>query len=217
MLQGWLRDRTSVSFYGRGHGVENINSKIPGADNFMSLSAPELDTGHRYRFAFLDGCVTASAKLLPCFGIYFHEMANPAPIRDIIYSGGPLYLSDYSTGFTPGAFLGYDTYVPFLVFYDPVNHSAINGHVLHSYDALCNFHASLVGTWQNIIQNQTLRNALYNADVMFTQHPYGQPPPDPSAKAATSFDNNNGIPINETEFNPRDHLIIYGCSDILIK
>ena len=46
--------------------------------------------------------------------------------------------------------------------------------------------------------------------------PFGQPAPEPSAKVATSFDN-RGVPKEKGQFDPRDHLIIYGCSEIFIK
>ena len=88
--------------------------------------------------------------------------------------------------------------------------------MLHSYDAMCNFHQTLVGTWKNVSQSKTLWQALADAKTAFTDHPLGRPAPEPSAKAAKTF-TDQGVPIDEIQFDPKDHLFIYGYSELLIK
>ena len=214
-LRGYLEaSGGAMNFDGRGHGIEATH-KGQGADNFMSMSAAELQTDHRFRFVFLDGCRTASAALMNCFGIYPEELSTGVPLRDVVTSGGPRQISQYTGDKHPGAFLGYDRYVPFLIYENPSTHETVNGHVFHSYDALCNFHATLVATW-SIDPAKKLREALVQAEAIFRVHPDGAPAPEASAKAAKSFDD-QGREIDAVQFSPQDHMMVYGCTDITIR
>jgi len=169
----------------------------------MSIKQADFDRPpcRRYRFVFLDGCRTSLGNLLGSFGIYNQEWSNPATENQVAYYGA-LQTTTYGTGQTPGAFLAYKTDTITLIFSDVNNHHRVNGFYLHSYDALCDWHATLSSSWRYVTP---LWQALQGADLMFNSPPANMPRIEPSATVQTA-------PGVWETFNPRNHLLVYGSA-----
>ena len=102
LLLGILRNPDVRNFYGLGHGNEGCSFLGKDVGDYSS------SISHRYRFAFIDGCQTARGGDLPlAFGATDYESAHPAyPASDwSVLSPDMNYYN--STGFRPGAFLGW--------------------------------------------------------------------------------------------------------------
>jgi hypothetical protein len=153
-LASYISKAEARNFYGRGHGGDSAALENT---TFFNLNPRVIKwRPHRYRFAFLDGCVTGTSQaLLGLFGIDPDEFTSGTLLKNLSSSvGGPMQLSSYpSSGRNkrrPALFLGYQTLTIVGIYYDPINKSPdpASGCEAHSYDALANWHDVLAGFWQ---------------------------------------------------------------------
>ncbi|HTI73314.1 MAG TPA: hypothetical protein VMF06_25290 [Candidatus Limnocylindria bacterium] len=153
LLLSYLADSTTRNFYGSGHGLP---------DEFINIykSIYEAKLGRkRFRFAFLDGCLTYSRDLLNCFGMENGEFSQE--ITDLNY----YKFINPSTGASerrirPGAFVSWSTSIPQCYFLpteqtDPTTHLVCNW---KHYTAAANIRIQLLEVWS--VQGKSLKEAV---------------------------------------------------------
>ena len=212
----FIKAPAARNFYGRGHGP-NSRQKT---GTFFGRPPEILQTNQRYRFAFLDGCQTATTtNLLTCFGMQGDEAASGKKLRDLPkWSGGPLQMNAYpSSGKSkrrPGCFAGWRTDSIVAIWYNATTHQADpgTGCEAHTYDALCNWHFATVAYWQ--VSNYDFVTAAKDAseDTMCASPIWPFPRPDFDHSKVEDLSTGNLIP-----FTPDDCLMIFGYGGLKLR
>lgn len=199
-LVSYLGNPAVRNFFGFAHGT---------LGTFLNMEASTFAgyIKHRYRFAFLDGCVTGLGGLLSAFGADRTELALPAyPPQDVQPPPALQTTLDYYTGNKrPGAFLGWKVfsksrYPVTPAVQDPVTLNQCNW---RTYEAMCNWHAQLLFYWT--VQGETLLRAIDHAN----EDAMGVLSDPPNWLETAYFFSSTGAPIY-LEFTPATCLRVYG-------
>jgi hypothetical protein len=170
-LLSYLTHKSARNFYGDGHG-SNLG--------FMTIITRDLKKiTHRYRFVFLDGCLTSDDDMLSAFGADSFELAHD-----------PLPIGYYIHNKRPAAFLSWKTTVPqCLNLASPLP----NGMEYQLYAALCHWHEVLTFYWT--MMNYSLEEAVAQANLL-AMRPASSPP----VQNLTAQDpNGNTVPFSTVD------------------
>ena len=193
-LLRYLARNDAANFYGLGHGCPpgTTYDGEPFGGSFLALMYKDLNRKlkHRYRFAFLDGCLTDSDELLRAFGADSTEIGaeQPLPIGYYIHNK------------RPAAFLCWSTTVPARVPLDP---PLPDGTSWQQYAALCNWHQEIVFYWT--LEGYTLEDAVAQANWL-AMSPGSSPQPRPVSVKDKA---NHAVP-----FSTVDNLRCHGYSEL---
>jgi hypothetical protein len=144
---------------------------------FFGCKPSDLRTGHRYRFAYLDGCQTARVDaLIENFGAEQDEIRNGKTLKDLYSTmSGPMTIESYPPSGNkkrrPGLFLGYRTDTIVAIANQTRQLDPTTGCLYYSYDALCNWHQALLGYWQNQVNYDFISAAKRASETTMCANP----------------------------------------------
>lgn len=204
LLGRFLQVKSALNFFGNGHGLPTSFMDFTASD-FKSLNLK------RYRFVFLDGCLTATdSEVLRAFGAQSFEFRRPGEANLLVEN-----YSDFSVNrnrVRPGAFLGWISEVP-AAFRLP---QPQDGCLYQHFTSRGNWHDQLLFKWRD--SGWTIKQAVDAANL--TAHLSFDAAE--NGKAWTTMpvsapDENGTIPASEfpnRRFTPGDFIRIYGATDL---